>query len=752
MCNVFHVPFLFENVHPKNHIKNFTPQEPVSIYLNAVIVSDPVSQPALYNRIKTTFTADCRGVLPASVRGQYAPTIVNNSRLQFSVCGLINVVSFDSCDTSLKYGDNILIKGSLSRPFTLSNPGVFNYRIYLAYQDIYSVVTVKKGDFITVISKNKANNFIGWALNIRHVLIALIKKYLPATEGDILTGVLLGDRSGIKEDLNDRFIKTGTVHILAISGWNVGLVASIFILFFRLLYFPRSLVYLMASLLLIIYAVLTGANIPVVRATIMAVALLIGLAFGKKADILNCLGLGGIIILLKNPSALFDAGFQLSFVTVVSMVIFAPKFEEFFGVNNEQFWLKKYTLRSLAVSFAAWLGIVPIVAYYFNMVSPICILANIPVVFILSFVVASGLVFLSIGMFVPFLAGIFAESAGFLAGILIKTVIIFSDIPYGFFRMHSWNFFEIVFFYLALGIIGINLYNKKISKAYSVMAVLLFLNIFVWMGIIANANNELRVSILDVGHGDAIVLEFPKGGVALIDAGPAQYKMDAGEDIITPYLLNRRINIIDAVFITHPDDDHYGGVMAILKNFKVRNVFDSGDINAESKNFLIYQKIVKEKQIPHYKLKRFDRIIGFGAGQMFVLNPPSKYFSGTSSDRNNNSIVIKLAYGKFSFLFCGDIKEAAAKDLLAYSRHLKSDFIKIPHHGTSMGMIEDAFLKNVSGHEAFISADSDDISCDLTKDLLQNRYKVYETYRHGAIIVLIKNNSYAIEVTKGINK
>ena len=743
ICSIFHVPFLFEEIYPVNHIKNFTPKEPIDACIDAIIVSDPVSQAGSYNRIKTTFTARAVGttftVAPNRAGASHASAIVQ------PVSGLINVISFDDRSSDLEYGDNVFIKGLLSRPSGLTNPGAFDYSDYLAQQGIYSSISVKKGDFISVLSKDKANRFLRKIFIFKHKLRILIKNYLPSREGSILAGILLGDRSGISAGLKDRFVKTGTVHVLVISGLNVGLIAAIFILFLKFLRLPRFFVYFLSSAFLILYAVLTGASIPVVRATVMTIAVLAGIFLGRKVDILNCLGLSGIIILLKNPSALFNAGFQLSFATVISIIIFAPKFEELLGVGNKEFWLKRYILRSIAVSLAAWLGIIPVIAYHFNIISPVCMLANIPVVFLMSLVVFSGMAFLSLGLLVPFLADIFGLATMFFANILIKAVVIFSNLPYGFFWMHKWNIFETAIFYFALGVIGLSLYNKKIRKSYSVMAVLLFLNVFIWQGNFTNPPDELNITILDVGHGDAIVIRFPGGGCALIDAGKATEDFDTGKDIITPYLLNHRVNVIDAVFITHPDDDHYGGVISVLRNFKVRNIFDNNGLNADSKNFYMYQKLIKEKNIPHISLKRSDKITGFKGAQFIVLNPPLRRFSGTGSDDNNNSLVLKLKTGKYSFLFCADIKDEAMKDLLNYSPYLRSDFIKIPHHGSAFGPVEQAFVKACLSQAAFISASPKDVSPDLIKALSFINCKVYKTYSDGAIIIHVTNEEIKIE-------
>jgi len=702
--SAFHIPFLFEEIIPANHIKNFTPVEPVNVYITAKIVTDTVVREASYNRRKITFTVEAVALRECRGERSFAPT---------PICGFINVTSYDDRDIGLEYGDYILIKGSLSRFHGLNNPGCFNYSQYLARQGIYSVITVKKGDFISVVEKNKANHFIRSILRLKHRLINYIRKYLPTAEAGILNGILLGDKTGIENDLKDSFIKTGTVHVLVISGLNVGLIVFIFVIILKFMRLPYYIANPTAAVLVVIYTILTGADTPVVRAAIMAVIVLMGTTFNRKIDILNCLGLAGIVVLLKNPQSLFDVGFQLSFVTIISIVIFAPKFEEQLCRGE---WLPRYLKQSIAVSLAAWIGIIPIIAYNFNMISPVCIIANIPIVFLLGIATAAGLAFLGAGFIAPFLSSIFAAALEFLISVSIKIVVLFSKIPFGFFWVHRWNFAEIISFYAVLAVFGLSMYKKNFSKAYLIIALLLFLNIFTWASMPQVSNYQLRVTVLDVGHGDAILLEFPDNSCALIDTGKKSDAVDMGEDVIAPFLRSKRIGSLDAVFITHSDDDHAGCLKSIVKDFKVRNVFDSNN------------------------LKFQDKITGFKGAQILILNPQENKFFGTESDTNNNSLVIKVIVGRRSLIFCGDIREDAMQKMLAFGQYLESDVIKIPHHGSGFGPGSESFIRAVKPRIAVISGAQRDVSGSLLELLRSINCQIYKTYTDGAITIIIKND------------
>ncbi len=737
LSEAFHIPFLFKKIYPANHIKNFTPKNPAQAYITAVIVTEPAHAKTSYGSAKITFAA--RVFTLGRIDGLYP------EKSAASVSGLCNVVSFNERDLKLEYGDCCLIKGRLSRPWALSNPGCFNRRQYLNRQGIYSLVSVKKADFIEVLSKDKANYFVRRIFLLKRKMSALIDKYLPSTEAGVLKGILLGERFGVEDSLKDKFIRTGTVHILAISGLHVGLIASLFVLILRFLRLPRYLVYIGASGLLIFYAVLTGASIPVTRATIMAIAMLIGLAAGRNTDMLNCLGLSGIIILFNNPQALFDAGFELSYATVVSIIVLAPKLEKvLLGADNKDcivVWrqglrdrLKRYLAGSVAVSFSAWIGIIPIIAYHFNIISPICILANIPVVFLFASVVAAELAFLVTGLLPHFLTELFGLALGSLTGILIKIVSLFSYVPFGSFLTARWNAFETTGFYAVVFIFAAGLYYKRMRKAYAIAAALIFFNMIIWQGNLKRPADFFSVTVLDTGHADAIVLEFPRGGCALIDAGKKDDNMDTGQDIITPYLLSRRISRIDAMFITHPDDDHYGGAAAVLRNFKVSNIFDNNDATAGSINFLAYQKLIKKKRIPRRPLSAGDIVEGFKGTKILTLNPGKTAFAGADS-RNNNSLVLNVKRPGHSFLFCADIEEEAMQKLIQYKNDIKADYIKIAHHGSKISAIGEVFLEAVAPKTALISADYNDVSDSLLSALARLGCSVYTTYDDGAIIL-----------------
>ncbi len=719
---------------PLNHIVNFTPLEiPAShsrtkfltgftskesklVYLRGDILDEPIFTSTSYGEEKTTFILEARELKPAS----------GDSQIWRGVKGRVKTTAYGKKER-YSYGDELILEGYLSCPEGPRNPGGFNYKEYLARQRIYALLKIKEENLIEVIGE-RGNPVVKFTFGIKEKLRELIKLNLPPVESSLLSAIILGDREDLPEELEDSFIKTGTVHILAISGFNVGIVAFIFLSLFKVLRVPRKLRYILLIFLLIIYALLTGANPPVIRATIMAVVLLFGLLINRDVDIYNSLGLAALIILMINPLQLFDAGFQLSFLCVIFILYLTPKIVTLFKRKN---WL----VNCFAVSLSAWLGIIPVVAYHFNIISPVTILANLVVVPLSSLVIALGFVFILGGLLSPFLADVFGATVSFALSGLIQFTAIISKLPFSYSYIPMPTYIYIIFYYLLLLVI-FNYKRLGLSLRRLSILLLVVLNLLIWKTVLAQPNDKLRITFFDVGYGDAAFIQFPKFGNMLIDAGEGQ-DADRGRWVIMPFLRSRGINTIDAVVPSHPDEDHIGGLYTIIKNFKVKNLFDNG-MPARSLAYANYIRAIKEENISRQLLKEGNEIIGYNA-LVYILHPPNELLRNTRSDTNNNSLVLKIIYKDTSLLFCGDIEEEAMKRLIPYGSILNSNIMKVPHHGADAQEEGELFFKEVKPKIAVISVARDNrfnAPSPKTLKLLEGLgAKVYQTEDYGAISV-----------------
>lgn len=655
----------------------------------------------------------------------HADKIIAN-KVRQEVNGLVLVNIKDNFVASFKYGDRIKVTGKLKMSTGLKNPGGFDYQKYLARKKIHSIVWVQDKEKIVKLGTGKFNPIFMFAYKIRDRASDIISETLPNKPfscAAFLEGALLGKRFFLPEEVIKWFQDTGTIHILAISGLHVGLIGLIFFFIFRkILRLPQRTSSFLTLLVLIIFAIMTGANPPVIRATIMAGTIIIGMIIERDTNIYNNLNLAALIILLQNPLTLFDVGFQLSFGAVFSLVYFTPLIEP------KLWFLPKYLAKLISVSIAVQIGISPILIFYFNKLSLVTILANLIVIPLLGVILTLGLTIIFIGIiFMPMANLIGIINYYIITGLLIS-VSFFAQIPYVYLYLPTPSFFIIGSYYLCLWALS---KYKNIGIPKVVIGILILINIFLCGQVFKNSSNIMKVTFLDVGQGDATFLEFPDGGNMLIDGGPGEYS-DAGKWVILPFLRSKGITILDVVMVSHYHSDHYGGLSTVLKNYKIKRfVIDNG-----------FERI-KEKDIRYEVVRRGDKIIGYPKTEIYILHP-----NMNKSSSNNNSVVVKIVYNKISFLFTGDIENKPQKELLPFKNMLSSTVLKVPHHGSKNGY-EPEFIKLVNPEIVVIGVGRDNKFNLPDRQVLTNYEKrganIYQTNKHGAVMISTNGKKFWVK-------
>jgi competence protein ComEC len=241
--------------------------------------------------------------------------------------------------------------------------------------------------------------------------------------------MVLGEKKNIPAFVYNSMVKSGTVHILVVSGFNVVLVTFIIVLFLKIIRIPRVIRFYIATPLLIIYCLMTGASTPVVRATLMAVVFMFAYLVKRELDIYNSFALAAVFILAVNPNQLFDIGFQLSFASVISIVYLYPKIRLFLCPKIISLSLARYLVDGCLVSFSAWVGTAGFIAYYFKIISPITVLANIFVVPLASLITLCGFSLIMMELLFPPIAGFFAYSCEFIAMLLVVVNSLLIKLP-----------------------------------------------------------------------------------------------------------------------------------------------------------------------------------------------------------------------------------------------------------------------------------------------------------------------------------
>lgn len=641
----------------------------------------------------------------------------------------------------ISYGAFLQMKSLLQPPPDERNPGEFSYREYLKLNNIYALIFVRGYSNVQFIGTPKPNIFFQYAVfPVKDFITRTITTVMKGDEANFLIGLLLGDRTDISEEIKTAFMNTGTIHVLAVSGSHVILVVAIIYFLFGLLRIPLKLKIIATIAALIFYTYLTGATPSVVRASIMSIIVLLGKYFEQRIDGYNVLGLSAVIIFLFDPKQLFDVGFQLSFSAVFSLIYFYPKLKlliEKIPDKYEEFKIISWLLKALAVSVAAQVGTIPFTAYYFGKVSIISFAANLFVVPLVELIVTIGLAGALLGVFSMWIASCFSEVNNYLALFTLNLVKLTNQIPYATVNTALFGWRETALY----SIIVLWLFNLRdvLFQKKLIFASLIAANIFLFLSFAQSKNHPLRVTFLDVGQGDASVIQFPTGEVLVVDAGPITADFDAGEKTVAPFLLKNGITTITALLTSHPHADHLGGIPYLLKNFSVSETIDPNQ-KAESKLFQEYEHL--KAATAQTSAEGGMRLLSLPNVRLYCFHPTEKFLDTDSSNRysdlNESSVVFKLQYGTTSFLFTGDAEVPAEEHLSAvYKNFLKSDILKAGHHG-SITSSSEIFLDYVQPKEVVVSVGKFNKFKHPSKVVLeryrQRKIRIRRTDEEGAVI------------------
>jgi competence protein ComEC len=625
------------------------------------------------------------------------------SKKKYPVTGNIFLTIEDARESFLVY-DRLIFSARLHKPHNFGNPGGFDFVRWLAFQDIYVTGYVSREQGLVRLGLPQSRSWLRKIDTFRSTIREIIDSSTSPPINSFLRALLLGEQSAIPDEINESFIRTGTAHILAISGLNVGIVAAFFyFLFRRLLGFSEFLLLktnvpkfatALSVLPVLFYVLIAGAGVSVQRAFIMTVAYIAALLFNRERDLYHATAFAALVILVIQPPALFGASFQLSFVSVLGIVLFAPKILSLLPQHDKllqklepPWWrrLKHQPLVFMVVTFSAMLATAPLVAYYFSLFSFSGLVANLLIVPLAGFlIVVLGLIGVLLIPFSAFVAGFIFYLSGLLSDITIKIATFLANIPWTIFLVPTPTLITVFlsyFFILALFCWKFYGWPKKIIF---ISSVLLIVNFFYHHFHVKPP--ALFVTFIDVGQGDSAFIRFPEGKTMLIDGGGfPNGDFDTGKNIVTPFLLGQGVWRIDYLVLTHPHPDHYYGLRYIAKNFSIREFWTNGD-TVDDPCFLELGKILAQRKVIVRKLNSSSPEMLIQGVSMGILHPPPAYSGsgqGLDARLNNNSLVIKLSYGGIGFLFSGDIGVDAEKMLLLTGKDLSADVFKIPHHGST---------------------------------------------------------------------
>ena len=673
--------------------------------------------------------------------------VINNE--EHAVTGVVRVSIFSPHGKIPEVGDNIVVSGEISTPKEALNPGEFDYAKVMLRSGIRAQLFSGEEDhfFISGVEKTPVVLFRRLISSLRRKTSLVLDEYTEGATRALTESVVLGIRGSVPDEVKEVFMKTGTMHILAVSGLHVGIVAAVILILLKLVRVPRRISFVLAIVGIISFAAFTGSRPSSMRAAIMGSFVLLGLFMGRKSDLVNSLALSALLITFFRPGQLFDAGFILSYLAVLSIIYVTPLADSFLGIvrpDREAGKLERvrfYLLKSVSVSIAVWLGMMPVTAFYFKIITPSVVVANLIAVPLLFLIIISGFLLVLSGslIFLSLFSKFTAIFLGYTVLFLVKSMEGISSFPLSFVKIASPDLIVMVLYYGALFTI-IFISRKRASRVLFLIFLLLASNLFVWSEVLIKGPEETRITFFATGKSDAAVIEMADRSVLMVDAGTSgkKYGLKTGEKIIGPYLREKGIRKIDAVIMTHAHEDHIGGFLHILNNFKTGTVIGGGG-ETSGQDGEIYSdifRLIKKKNINYLAVQKGDRIDGFPLRTLDVVNPPSlNYYKNP----NNDSLVIKLVTPEAnSIMFCADITSKVMKDILLFGSFLKSSIIKVPHHGSGLGdgAVVAIFLRAVNSEYAVITnRDFGDLDKSVIKTLDLLDSGIYLTGEEGSVTV-----------------
>jgi len=663
---------------------------------------------------------------------------------------LINIYGKTNNKNKIHIGDEIEVSGYLKKPYEATNPGQFDYQKYLRNKNIFTVLSVNlyetrndtRKEYYKVLSPPKDYK---WILSqkietFRTKIINENKKYIPSPKLEVLEGMVFGDYAvPAPNEIKQDFIKSGLLHLLAASGMNVGFIFGAWFFIASLLKLPYRLKMGIGGGLILIYSAMTGFPPSIVRALIMAEFLILAKFLDRKADNTIVLTFVCALMLLYNPMYIQNVSFQLSFLTTFGLLLCTePLIKKLYPIPET-------ISATILVPFIAQLWASPIQVYYFNNVSLYSIPANILVVPFTAAVTFLGFT-ASFLTFVPIVGGYICHIFDKLAEPLVSAIIYISSfiskLPHALYNLPTPQIPAMLAFYLFIIFITFaikqNFSSKKLNLSALIMAIALII-----FSVQGTFDRELKITIFDVGQGDAIFIQTPDKKNILMDTGTNGYYSPA-QRVLLSYFRHYGIKKLDLLILSHPDSDHIGGAEDILAGIKVEKIIHNG-LYSKTKTSKKLKKIISSKNIKNEIMKDGDKINIDKNIDLTIIRDNGQRGKAYEKRKNEDCLMLYIDYKSFSALLMAD---AEADSLHQLKKHIKKqiNILKIGHHG-SYNAINEEMLNLYHPEVAVISVGKAGYryghpNKQVMQELAENNIQTLRTDKDFAVIINTNGNAY----------
>ena len=675
-------------------------------------------------------------------------------------------------------GSGIRVIGRLRRPRNFGNPGAYDLEAALARRGIGATMFLWDDERVEQIQA-PARGAMRWIDEVRTALQQRITALTDEPVRGYLTAVLLGATQSLDRDTRMALTRTGLAHVVSVSGFHIAVAAGACFFVIRWLMlrigtlalrFDVAKLAAVSGLLPVgAYATIAGGSVPAARAFLMYGVLVGALACDRPPDALRALAVAAVLLAVATPDIAADVSFELSFLSVIALVVVArmQRRRQTDTIDDGAVarsapipqkglrWWRTFVVQPLHTSLAATVATAPLTAWHFQQVSLIAPLANLVTLPLLGpATLLPGLAALPLVGSLPALADDLLALAGRAAGLGLALAVWFARVPWAAVETPMPSLFELALCYALLGLCWYRTPNPTATAtpgfprrqiAIVIVALLAVGDGGYWLWE-RFGNATLRVTFLSVGQGDAAVVELPRGGVLVIDGGGFAGDFDPGERLIAPFLRSRKILHLDILALSHPQLDHYGGLAYLAEHFGPREFWSNGAQSPAPSFVRLVAALAAQGTRPLVLSAGTHRLLA-GDVVLDVLHP-TRFDDAIAND---GSMVLRLTYGVTSVLFTGDIEHRAERELLARNAPIKSDVLKVPHHGSRTSSTS-PWLAAVAPAIAVISSGADNRfgfpAPAVVRRLRDAGATVWNTAERGAIRVVSDGRRVRVEAAR----
>ncbi len=629
-----------------------------------------------------------------------------------ALAGRVALLELPAAVSSQLAGERARVRARIDIPGGPRNDGEPAERDQLADQGVSVILTVHRTGDLRIIGP--ATGWNAWWARARSRFAAAVESRLPALPATVLEGVLWGDRGNLPATLRQEFADTGTVHVLTTAGLHLGIMAALVAALLGQTPLPRTARAAVVVGAAWAYAALAGLHIPTLRAATMLTVGIIAFESGRARTASAVLAAAAFAVTLPHPLALLSPSFSMSFACVAGIALLSPTFATL-GIR-EGVWGPRWIAELVRTGTSVQVALAPLQALYFNAFTPYSIAANLVVVPMVGIVMATGALYAAAALVLPVLAWPLSNLTWWCLLFITGAVERFASLPAAHIDVPPPTHVFLVCYWIVLGAFAWAVHVRMSVRRLLIggaAAALLLAAIYCAPGVAAALDPRVHLDAIDVGQADCLLVRAPgmhamlvDGGGKLERAGSGVVAQPIGDRIATrtvlPFLLRHWVLRLDAVVLTHPHGDHAGGLPVILARERVGSIWDSAQLYQGP----AYQRaldVVRQRGIPWRRAIRGESFDLGPLTHVRILAPELPLITGTSSDINNNSVVLRVEFGRTAMLLTGDAQSEAEARLLSHGpADLRADILKVGHHGSAYSSTPE-FLAAVHPTIAIIS-------------------------------------------------